>query len=164
VTRDGRLWPWGVGLVLGVTMAGNFWVMRLASADASFAIEPDYYRKAVAWDSTIAQAGRNTALGWHLDASLGRGPAGSPGGLEVILQSADGTPVDSATIRVEATHNARAAEILTADLRPTGRGRYRADLPTTRRGRWELRFTAVRGADHFTATLRRETSPAVSPP
>ena len=29
--------------------------MRIANDDPSFAIEPDYYRKAVTWDSTLAQ-------------------------------------------------------------------------------------------------------------
>lgn len=163
MTRDGRYWPWAVGLVLGVTMAGNIWVMRLAGADDSFAIEPDYYQKAVDWDSTMAQASRSTALGWHLDARLGA-PVGGVSQLMVSLQAADSTPVDGAAIRVEATHNARAAQILAAELVPAGPGRYQTDLASARLGRWELRFDVRRGPEHFTTTVRLDTSRGVAPP
>ena len=55
-----------MGTVLALTVAGNLWVMRIANADPSFSVEPDYYRKAVDWDSTMAQRARNEALGWQL--------------------------------------------------------------------------------------------------
>jgi nitrogen fixation protein FixH len=154
----GRLWPWALGSVLAVTMAGNIWVMRLAGADASFAVEPDYYRKAVDWDSTMAQSGRNTALGWDLDAKLAPPGADGHSRVTVVLRDVDGAPLDDAVIRLEATHNAQARRVLEATLQATGDGTYHALLPDARRGIWELRFEATRGADRFTASLRRDTS------
>lgn len=161
---SGRLWPWAVAGVLAVTMAGNIWVMRLAGADTSFAVEPDYYRKAVAWDSTMAQAARNTELDWRLGARLGAPSAGGLATLAVTLHTAAGAPISDAVIRVEATHNADANRILAAELLPAGDGTYHATLPATRRGLWELRLEALRGPERFTVTLRRDTSRDVPTP
>lgn len=156
--KDGRAWPWALGLILALTVAGNIWVMRVAGGDPSFAIEPDYYQQAVDWDSTMAQSARNTALGWVLSARLGS--PGTDGGAEVIatLRDADGVPVLGATMRVAASHNARGAEILTAELTPSEDGRYTATIPAARRGLWELRFEAQRSGDQFTATIRADNT------
>jgi nitrogen fixation protein FixH len=156
--KSGKLWPWGLGLVLAVTVAGNIWMMRVAGSDPSFAIEPDYYRKAVEWDSTVAQSVRNQALGWRLSAMLGAPAASGSTVLVATLRDANGEPVTGAAITVEATHNARATEILTAELAPAEAGSYRATLPAARRGIWELRFEVERGAERFTATLRADNT------
>ena len=42
-----HLWPAGLTLILAITVAANIWVMRIASDDPSFAIEPNYYARAV---------------------------------------------------------------------------------------------------------------------
>jgi nitrogen fixation protein FixH len=158
MTARGRLWPWALGTVLAVTMAGNIWVMRLAGSDASFAVEPDYYRKAVDWDSTMAQSGRNIALGWDLDARLAPPDTDGSSRVTVALRGADGAPIHDAVITLEATHNAHASRVLEAILQATGDGTYHALLPDAQRGIWELRFEASRSGDRFTATHRRDTS------
>lgn len=162
--KQGRLWPWALGGVLATTMAGNFWVMRLAGADASFAVEPDYYRKAVTWDSTMAQAARNAELGWQLEAGLAPPGANGQAELSVSLRAADGAPIPNATIRVEASHNARANEVIAAALQPAADGGYAVEIPAVRAGVWELRFEVTRGMDRFTATLRRDTSRGLPTP
>ena len=53
-----RLWPWAIGAVLLITVAANLALFHVAGSDPSFVIEPDYYAKAVAWDSTMAQTRR----------------------------------------------------------------------------------------------------------
>lgn len=158
MSARGRLWPWALGSVLAVTMAGNIWVMRLAGSDTSFAVEPDYYRKAVDWDSTMAQSGRNTALGWDLDVQLAPPGADGSSRVNVALRDADGAPLEDAVIQVEATHNAQASRVLEATLEARGDGTYHALLPDAHRGIWELRFEATRGGDRFTVTHRRDTS------
>ena len=47
-----------VALLVGGAGA-NVGLMLVATSDASFAVEPDYYQKALAWDETMAQAARN---------------------------------------------------------------------------------------------------------
>lgn len=156
--RNGRLWPWAIVLVLGLTVGGNLWVMRLAGSDPSFAIEPNYYRQAVNWDSTMAQATRNDALGWALTARLGAPLTGGHTEVVATLRDASGEPLTGATVRVAASHNARGAEILTAELTDAGNGRYVATIPAARRGLWELRFEAERSGDEFTATIRADNT------
>lgn len=156
--QSGKLWPWGLGLVLAITVLGNVWVMRVAGSDPSFAIEPDYYRKAVDWDSTVAQSARNQALGWRLTATLGAPDASGGAILTARLHDATGTPLPGATVTVEATHNARASEVLAAELVAGDDGAYTASLPATRRGVWELRFAVERGDERFTATLRTDNT------
>ena len=54
--KRGLWWPIAVAAILATTVAANIWVMMIANDDPSFAIEPDYYRKALAWDTTLAQS------------------------------------------------------------------------------------------------------------
>lgn len=154
--RDGRLWPWAMALVLGLTIGGNLLVFRLARGDASFAVEPDYYAKAVAWDSTRALEARSDALGWTIEAALT--PAEGGLHLMITLHTAGGTAVEGATVSVEATHNARASRILSHTLRSSSPGTWEGLLPSSRSGLWEVRVTATRGRDHFLRTLRLDTS------
>lgn len=155
----GWQWPAGVTLVLALTVAANIWVIRTASGDPTFAIEPDYYTKAVQWDAHAAQEAANRRLAWQLAATLGAPGAGTAP-LTVELRDAQGVHIEGVVMQVEALSNLGAAHPVRAVLTPDGAGRYRADLPLAHRGLWELRFTATRGSDTFTATVRLDTPPA----
>jgi hypothetical protein len=86
-----KLWPIAVVSVLAVTVAANVVLLVQAGDPDAAGIEPDYYRRAVAWDSTLAQERRNISLGWQLAAELGVAtPAGTP--LIVRLTGPDGVP------------------------------------------------------------------------
>lgn len=156
--RDGRLWPWAVALVLGLTIGGNLLVFRLARGDASFAVEPDYYAKAVAWDSTRALEARSDALGWTVKATLLPMVTGEGLHLALHLHTADGAPVEGASVRVEASHNTRGSLVLSDTLRFTSPGTWEGMLPSSRVGLWEVRVTATRGGEHFRHTLRLDTA------
>ncbi|HKZ05559.1 MAG TPA: FixH family protein [Methylomirabilota bacterium] len=160
MTSAGRgwLWPLGLALALALSAGGNVAFMVLASRDASFAVEPDYYRKALEWDRTMAQASANRALGWMAAVD---GPAPAPGGRRLVVRliDRDGGPVDGARMTVEARHGARAAEVVHGLLAGTGQGRYAAELPLGRVGLWELRLRAERGAQVFTQRLEVDLPP-----
>ena len=68
--KKGMGWPIGVAVILGTTVVANLVVMRLANNDPAFAIEPDYYKKAVAFDSTFAEERRSLELGWTATSTL----------------------------------------------------------------------------------------------
>ena len=127
-------WPVGLGLVLALTIAGNVVVYRLATRRDARAIEPDYYRKAVAWDSTQAVAARSRALGWRLEATLGGAAA------------------------------ARADERLDTALAETAPGRYALALPVAGTEWLEVRVTADRAGGHFVQRLRCLPGRACSSP
>lgn len=147
------LWPLGLALALAVSAGINIGFMIVANRDASFAVEPDYYRKSLEWDQTMAQEDTNRALGWRL-AVAGEG-ASLPGRLRLVARLTDraGQPLEGAAVVVEARHGARAAEPVGGVLEPDGGGRYAAELPLVRPGLWELRFDVRRGGDLFTARI-----------
>jgi nitrogen fixation protein FixH len=149
-------WPIGVAAVLATTVAANIWVMVIAGGDPSFAIEPDYYRKALAWDTTLAQAERNAALGWRLTPTLG--PIDTDGHVLVTARLTDstGAEISGAVVRVSALPIARASDVREVTLLPDGSGDYAARLEARRAGQWELRFDATVGRERFTRTARVE--------
>jgi nitrogen fixation protein FixH len=152
--RRDRVWPAIIVTALLGNVTLGIVLMRVAADDPHFAVEPDYYRRAVGWDTTQAQARRNLELGWQVVPALG--PVG--GGevpLTLVLTDAGGAPLDGASVSVEARAVAHAAEVVAANLLPTGApGTYTAALPVAREGLWEVRAVAVRGADRLTADLR----------
>jgi nitrogen fixation protein FixH len=151
-----RLWPIAIVGVLGVTVAANVVLLVAAGDPKSGGMEPDYYRRALAWDSTMAEARHNEALGWRLEARLGQAiPAGWP--LMVRLTDPDGLAIPEAAISVEAIHNRDPLRPVRARLDGGAGGDYRVVLPLTHRGLWELRFAAERHGERFTARLRLDT-------
>ena len=157
--KRGSGWPLGVVAILAATVGLNIWVLRVANDDPSFAIEPDYYQKAVDWDSTMAQQRRNLALGWHLAPTLGAFTTRDGARLQVTLTDASGASIADATVKVAAFYNARANDVIDTTLHPDSSG-YGATLPVKYGGVWELQFDVNRGGTRFTSTSRVEAVPA----
>lgn len=147
-------WPIGIAAVLTTSAASNILVMFIAKADPAFAVEPDYYQKAVTWDATMAQQRANGSLGWAAEGALTLASPGTPGRVTITLRGPDAQPITDAVISVEAMHNARASQRYEASLTPEGDGRYASAIDAHRPGQWEVRITAVRGSDRFTQSLR----------
>jgi hypothetical protein len=158
--KRGLAWPIGITAVLTLTVAANIWVMRVASADPSFAIEPDYYAKAVAWDSTLAQERRNRALGWRVLPSLSAWAPARGAKLEVRVVDAAGAAIRNAEVRVSAFAVARSGARVDTTL-TEARETYEAILPILRGGIWELRFDVRRSNDRMTATQRVDVGVAM---
>lgn len=151
---SGWQWPAGIVLVLGATVAGNFWVMKVAGADPAFAIEKDYYRRAVAWDAHQAQQAANAQLGWRATGSA----TTATGGTEVRLDLTDttGAPVPGAAVAVVARQHAHASSELVLRLEEQPDHSYRAVAPLAYAGVWHLDVTADRAGARFTARVRVE--------
>jgi len=151
--KRGIGWPIAVTAILGATVAANIWVAVIANDDPSFAVEHDYYRKAVQWDSTMMQARENERLGWRIEPKFG--PVGARDGstLSVTLTDSTRAPIRDAKIDVTAFFNARADSVFHAELRDSG-STYDAKLPIRHIGAWELRFDVHRGRERFTNTAR----------
>jgi nitrogen fixation protein FixH len=154
--KRGAWWPIAITTVLATTVAANLWVMRIANDDPSFAIEPDYYKKAIAWDSTLAQARENVLLGWRLSPELGIVAATGKTRISATLTDSLGTPISGAVVKVAALPVARANEVHEVTLAAAGAGEYAAQLDARRQGQWELRFDVRAGSTHFTEVARVE--------
>lgn len=159
--KPGSGWPIAIAAILGITVIGNFAVMRIASNDPSFAVEPDYYSKAVAYDSTMAQQRKNLSLGWGVEAMLDTMVSGEMTKLTVHLRAPDASPLSGASVSVMARFNARANDTLTAQLSETEPGFYVASLPIHTPGEWEVRVDAIMAgsnspeiADHYSVSKR----------
>jgi hypothetical protein len=151
--KPGSWWPPIIAGALAFHVISSLVVVYVATSDPSYAVEDDYYQKAIAWDEKRAQDRLNQNLGWSLE--FGVTPPEKPGDqptLELTLLDAGGEPLVEAVVSVEAFHNARGDDIVREVLSDVGNGVYRASLPMTRNGRSELRFTVDRGTDHFTYT------------
>ena len=149
-------WPWIIAGALALHVVGSLVMVFVATSNPSYAVEEDYYQKALHWDDKRAQDRTNEELGWFVELAVR--PAATPGeepALEVRLIDAGGEPLDGAVVAVETFHNARADDILRANLDAVGGGVYRTTLPMRHNGRWELRLTVDRGQDHFTHTETR---------
>lgn len=162
--KAGIGWPIAVACILGATVTANIVVMRIANDDPSFAIEPDYYRKAVHFDSSMAQSRQNLALGWQFDARFEPITSAVATPITVRAKDAAAAPLTGATIMIVARFNARANDTLTTTLVETSPGEYRGVLPMGHPGEWEVRVNAERQNEHYSASTRVNAVRAVVAP
>ena len=150
--KPGAWWPIAIVGVLAVTVGANVALMVAARDPNAYVVEPDYYRKAVNWDSTMAQARASVALGWQVDAALRDWtPAGTP--LRVQLADSTGAPLTGAAVRVELINNLSPEHAAARRARATsGAGRYEARVALPRPG--PLGAAAAGAARRATASRR----------
>jgi len=153
------MWPVAIVGVLGVTVAANLVLLYAAGDRNGAVVERDYYRKGLAWDSTLALRARSAALGWRADAAIDP-LRDRTARVTVTLAGADGAPVRGAALVVSAIHNTRADRPVTGALQEEAPGRYAGTLALDRPGLWELRLEAVRGADRFETSVTAEPGAA----
>ena len=152
--KPGMQWPLGIVAVLAISTIGQIWFAVVANRDQAFAVEDDYYNKAVHWDAELAQRQENGVLGWHIVPTLQLGRGNGEGALSIELRDSTGAGITGADVQVLAMHNARAARQLSATMAEVGDGTYRVLLPAQRPGEWELRFSVQRGSQRFTVSER----------
>lgn len=132
---------------LGAHMVFILFAITLAVGDPSFAVVPDYYRKAVGWDEHKAQLAASSALGWQVEVAAARDvEATGERELTLVLHDSDGKPITGALINVSMYHHARAQHVVEAVLLPTGEpGRYTARPVMHRKGLWDISLTITHG-------------------
>lgn len=135
--KNGTWFPFMLLGLLLVSVGANVYLIIRATNDPSFAVEPEYYEKAVEWDRIQAERAASDRLGWAMDVDAGRDA------LRIELRDALGRPVEGAEVEVIAFHNARAADRIRAHLLPRGRGVYELERAFGRPGIWEYRFAAT---------------------
>lgn len=144
------LWPGMVVSLLGMSLVACALTVFFALSDPSFAVEKNYYEKALNWDEQAAQLHTNQSLGWtaaaHLSGIL------SPRGertLTVTLTDASGQPIENATITADAFHPARSGDRLNVTLVEKNATHTATDR-FTRKGIWRIKGTARVGDTVFT--------------
>jgi len=146
-----RLWPGMIFGLLGLNICIVGLTVFAANANrTSFAVVPDYDRKALNWDQTARQAARNKELGWELRLSRVE-----PGSVAATLLDKQGLPLAGADVSLEAFHHAHARTKVEVKFAAAADGTYFGAASFGTPGLWEFRFTVRRGADTFTSTTTR---------
>jgi len=149
-----HLWPAALVGALVATVGLNGYVAYVANRGDGAQVEPDYYRRAVQWDSTLAEQARSRALGWRIAVQVAAPTAGGSV-IDVEVRDAQGAPIAGARVRLDGFAVARATSSrMTAALTESAAGAYGAELPVHRVEWHEFQLTVDRGADHFVAQLR----------
>lgn len=156
MTPYARFWAWLPALLLGSMLVGLGTLAHIAIDDPHFALEPNYYDKAVHWDRSRAEERASQALGLQL--SLGPVSVAADGSaeLELRVRDADGGAFAGAVLEVEAFPNAFASRVQRPAIHEAAPGVYRAKLERALPGLWELRVSATRGPAHYREVLRPE--------
>lgn len=160
--NSARLWPAALVAVLAITVVANVAIYWTANHDTSFAVEPDYYQRAIDWDSTMAREQRSTALGWSAEVRLAPPDAGEAT-LSVTLAARGGAPLDSADVRAALSHNAHGADVFQVRLLPSGPGRYAARVPSAAQGLWRVDLAATLGNDVFVERVTVDNGSPLAP-
>jgi nitrogen fixation protein FixH len=154
--KRGWHWPVLVTLALFFTVGANVVMLFAARGDPNgTVVEPDYYRKAVEWDRTMARQSASDALMWTASADISAS-ANASREVRVVLRDSAGVAVPDADVRVTLIHNAEAAKLVDGALTVQPNGDYTGMLLAPHAGRWEVRVTARRGEERFLATLHAE--------
>lgn len=160
--QKGWYWPWLLAAGLLATVTVNTVMLFAANSDRNgVAVEPDYYRKAVAWDSTLALQSESNALGWRADATVSRDdrPTASlttAGNVTVTLTDRTGAAVTGVDVAVTLIHNTAPNDRIAIPLKENAPGVYSAFSRLSYLGRWELRVLASRGSERFASILHPE--------
>jgi nitrogen fixation protein FixH len=147
VGRRAWLWPLGVVGMLCVSLSVCAITVLAAVNDPSYAIEDDYYQKAMDWDRERAFRIVSDRLGWRATIAIT-----NIGQVAVVLTDAEGRPIDNASVRATAFHHARRGLAEELTLQARGEGRYVATLSHPREGQWQVRLRASLGRDRFLHT------------
>jgi nitrogen fixation protein FixH len=148
----GRIWAWVPVLLLGGLLGTQLTVLHYVLEDPGFALESDYYRKAVSWDAQRKLESESAALGWQVQ--LAATPVEHGTQLRVQLKDAGSGALTGATVRLQAFANARAARQFEVTLAETAPGSYEGELPSAANGLWEFRLQATRGEARFAKIVR----------
>ena len=157
-SKAGSVWAWVPALLLGCMFLGLGTLAYVAIDDPNFALEPNYYDKAIHWDQSQADARASRALGLQL--TLAPLVVARDGQVPLSLAIADraNLPLLDATVTVEAFPNAFASRVETLTLRETAPGVYTGQLAHGLSGLWELRVALRHGATTFHEVLRRDAT------
>lgn len=153
----GALWAWVPAIMLGSMLLGLGTMAYVAVDDPHFALERDYYDKAVHWDRSQAAARASASSGLSL--SLTRPLVTSADGsveVEVRVTDRENRPVQGARVQLQAFPNAYAERIETSSLRESAPGTYVGRIERGVLGLWELRFGLVSGASRFHEVVRQD--------
>lgn len=133
-------------LLMNVSIVGV--TFYLANSDGGFAVEPDYYGKAVRWDIGAAERDRALNRGWTMAVEPNDARSASGGRtLTIRLLDRDGGAIGGATLGIEAFQHKDASKRFVGSCLERGPGVYQVDVPLVGAGLHEVRATIEYGSE-----------------
>ena len=159
-SRAGAVWAWVPALMLTTMFIGLGTMAYVAIDDPSFALESNYYDKALHWDQSQQRARNSRALGLNLALSAPLALSKS-GKVTVQLRVTDRETLafSGADVALDAFPNAYANRVQRLILREVKPGLYVGELSQGVRGLWELRVIVTQGVLRYDQVLRADVSP-----
>ncbi len=159
-------WKFVPIIMLCGSVASAYTMVTLSMGDGTgTAVEPDYYRKAAAWDETQRQLAANGALNWIVTPSFAAGMSDPRlARLEIAVADKYAVALDGARVHAEVIPIRAADARCELDLSPTGNGRYAIDVPIRTGGLWEVRLRVESKGRVYTDRFRRQLMFGPSPP
>jgi hypothetical protein len=159
LSRAGAIWAWVPALLLAAMFIGLGAMAYIAIDDPSFALESNYYDKAVHWDQSQQRARDSRALGLNLALSAPLALS-ETGKVTVQLSVTDRKRLafSGADVALDAFPNAYANRVQRLILREIKPGLYVGELSQGVRGLWELRVIVTQGALRYDQVLRADVS------
>lgn len=157
-TSKPREWIWPVVIIglLGLNMVVVAITVIAATSDPSVAVEPDYYQKALAWDSDRDERRDPSEDGIDLSIQLLPNPDPLSKGQVVVALAKAGLPIERAQIEAVLFHFARSGERQAATLVEQGPGVYAAPAALRREGNWEIRLRMLTEGRGYQFTRQAE--------
>lgn len=148
-------WGWIVVVALAVHFTGMVVAIVVATSDKNFSVEPDYYRRAVAWDTEKALRQASAASGWKL--GIVPEPRAARNGDRVVavsLVDRGGRGIGGAVVELRFFHHAHSRERKVVELQLGSDGTVLARLPMPHEGWWSFESRARRGDTEFVSSDR----------
>jgi hypothetical protein len=138
--------------LLAASTSGLLVMASIAKDDPGFALESNYYERAVRWDRQQLQSAENARLGYRVELEA----VATRDAIELHATPFDraGARLEGCVLAVDAFANARAADVRHLTLQRGADGTHRASLGAARPGLWEFRFNVLRNGERFTQTVR----------
>lgn len=142
---QGYIWPLLIVLLLGAQVTFLFVTVTLAVQDPSFAVEENYYDRAVNWDAYAKASRAIDDAGWNVQISL-RDDADVLGYRTLVISILDaaGRPVRMQEIGGELFQHAQASFRQPLALTREEDDRYAANVRMEQAGWWGVRLTMTR--------------------
>ncbi len=136
---------WPVMLVCMFLVSASFVIVTaiLGAGSGSHMVEPDYYARAVNWDSERERLEAAERLGWdvRVSASGVLNPTGTRL-VSVLLFDSEGNPIEEAIVQVICFANTQAHDRIEVELPYTSAGQYQTRIQGMHTdGFWEFRVS-----------------------
>jgi len=139
---------WMSFIVMFFVIQAIIWIVAITitSRDTSHTVVAGYDEQALNWDEVKQKRAASVALGWTADVKVD--PTGDILGNRVValvLKDRNETPIENASLQLEAYHRGRAAEVQQIQVTEVGPGVYSGEVRVRHAGLWQINGSATKG-------------------